>query len=235
MKTERILRAEEGRTTQSPQGFGARARGALVLRHFGKGKRPESGRRLPQSKTQAQEARLVVPAVLADRSAAHFLPSLGVLVVNPGPAGPFKVSQAHSRLATFHVVSRSWPFKGFQRDSKRFKPIQRYWKKIIYFYEQHPPLRMASQAGSSPGQGESSQVKLSQAVWWGKKIVYFLEGTAHSEQTHVARTLPWPMPAAARVPRRPKPFQGFFQKKKDYLYSDDNLRHLPFVRSKKGR
>jgi hypothetical protein len=145
MKTERILRAEEGRTTQSPQGFGARARGALVLRHFGKGKRPESG----------------PPPALSW--------CLGILVVNPGPAGPFKVSQAHSRLATFHVG-----------DSSSFSPIQGCFGKKLFIL-----------SFSSPGALAVSK-------------------------------------AFQAVPR-------LFPEKKDCLYSDDNLRHLPFVRSKKGR
>ena len=151
MKTERIQRAAEGRTTESPQGFGARARGALVLRHFGKGKRPESGRRLPQSKTQAQEAGLVVPTVLDDRSAAQ-------------PSPPLR------------VFASSWLIQGRQDRSRFPKPIQ------------------GDLSSFSPIQG-----------CFGKKL--FILSFSSPGALAVSN-------AFQAVPRCPKPFQGFFQKKK---------------------
>jgi hypothetical protein len=33
-----------------------------------------------------------------------------------------------------HLLFAVWLFKAFQRDSKRFKPIQRFWKKILSQY-----------------------------------------------------------------------------------------------------
>jgi len=73
-----------------------------------------------------------------------------------------------SRLATFYAVPRR-PY------SRLLKAIQRYSRvsgKKLFIVRMSS--RMAGQAGSSPSQAESSQVKLRQAVFRKKKIVYFL-------------------------------------------------------------
>jgi hypothetical protein len=81
--------------------------------------------------------------------------------------------QGYSRLATFttfHVVSRwlSKPIQGF------------FGKKLCFLWA---VSRMAGQAGSSPNQGESSRVKLSQAVWRKKRLFIScrVEATRHAE------------------------------------------------------
>jgi hypothetical protein len=85
---------------------------------------------------------------------------------------------------------------------------------------------LSIQGFSSPFKAIKGYSSLFTGFW---KKLFFWGGTAHSEHMHVARTLLWPMPAAGRVPRRPKPFQGlpsrskaFSRKKRLFVFM-----HLP--------
>jgi len=122
------------------------------------------------------------------------------------------------------------PFKACHVSRRRFKGIQPHsrvlGKNYLFFMSGtcHPawPVKRG-QAPVKGSQARSSSVK----QFGGKKRLFiFWEGMAHSEQTHVARTLPWPMPPAGRVPRRPKPLQGvpsrskaFSRKKRLFIFS----------------
>jgi hypothetical protein len=96
---------------------------------------------------------------------------------------------------------------------------------------------MASQARSSPGQGESSQVKLSQAVWREKKIVYFLgrDGALGADAcgTHPALANASGgagSKASQTSPGCSKPFQGIFQKKKIvYFFRERPAQHCRHI------
>ena len=98
---------------------------------------------------------------------------------------PFKVSQGHSRL-----------LKGIQACSRVFEKIS------FYFYERHMPSHMVSQAGSSLCQGESSQVKLSQAVWQKKRL--FISCRAEVRRRRVSKPVPHPKSTHCRPKCKPK-------------------------------